>query len=70
MRSFLCKFDGQSRLLVHSLMSGACGVQRALDVFRKQQRASSDSMFLSDFIKTLCQDEVATPQTDDQPLTV
>ncbi|XP_056241679.1 Fanconi anemia group E protein isoform X2 [Seriola aureovittata] len=66
---FLSRFDGQSKLLVRSLMSGASGARRALDVFHRQQRADPD-MSLGHFIETLCQDEVTCPETEAQPLSV
>ncbi|KAG7220720.1 hypothetical protein INR49_017834 [Caranx melampygus] len=66
---FLSRFDGQSKLLVRSLLSGASGALRALDVFHRQQRANPD-MSLCNFIETLCQDDVTCPETDAQSLTV
>ncbi|KAF0036332.1 hypothetical protein F2P81_011644 [Scophthalmus maximus] len=66
---FLSRFDGQSKLLVGSLMSGASGGLRALDVFHRQQRANPD-MSLGPFIETLCQDEVPCPHPGAQTLTV
>uniref|UniRef100_UPI0037E83F1B Fanconi anemia group E protein n=1 Tax=Semicossyphus pulcher TaxID=241346 RepID=UPI0037E83F1B len=65
---FLGRFDGQSKLLVRSLLSGVAGPLRALAVFNKQQRASE--MSLSNFIETLCQDEITCRDTETQPLTV
>ncbi|KAM7412003.1 hypothetical protein PAMA_021802 [Pampus argenteus] len=66
---FLSRFDGQSRLLVRSLLSGSSGVQRALDVFRRQQRANA-GVSLSNLMETLCRDEISCPETDGQTLTV
>ncbi|TMS15898.1 Fanconi anemia group E protein [Larimichthys crocea] len=68
-RRSLCRFDGRSKLLVRSLLSGASGAHRALSVFRKQQRANPETS-LSNFIETLCQDEITCPDTEAQPLTV
>ncbi|XP_068606884.1 Fanconi anemia group E protein [Brachionichthys hirsutus] len=64
----LSRFDGQSKLLVRSLLSGVTGVQRALLVFGRQQRTDPGES-LSAFVDTLCQDEV-TPGERGQPLTV
>ncbi|KAI3357394.1 hypothetical protein L3Q82_015827, partial [Scortum barcoo] len=61
----LRRFDGQSKLLLRSLLSGAL---RAAGVFHRQQRANPD-MSLSAFIETLCRDEVC-PNSGTQPLTV
>nr|XP_019944502.1 PREDICTED: Fanconi anemia group E protein [Paralichthys olivaceus] len=66
---FLSRFDGQSKLLLRSLMSGASGVHRAVDVFHRQQR-SNPEMSLCHFIEKLCEDEVTCSQTGEQPLTV
>ncbi|KAM7404651.1 hypothetical protein PAMP_011979 [Pampus punctatissimus] len=66
---FLSRFDGQSRLLVRSLLSGPSGVHRALDVFRRQRRANA-GMSLSNLMETLCRDEISCPETDGQHLTV
>ncbi|XP_026188587.1 Fanconi anemia group E protein isoform X2 [Mastacembelus armatus] len=66
---FLNRFDSQSMLLVRSLMSGASGAHRALNVFHRQRRANPD-VSLSSFIETLCRDEVLCPQAGDRPLTV
>lgn len=68
-RRSLCRFDGRSKLLVRSLLSGASGAHRALSVFRKQQRANPETS-LCNFIETLCQDEITCPDTEAQPLTV
>ncbi|XP_068454609.1 Fanconi anemia group E protein [Clinocottus analis] len=65
----LSRFDGPARLLVRSLLCGPSGTHRALDVFHRQQRVNTD-MSLSHFMETLCQDEVTSPQTGAQPLTV
>ncbi|XP_068194863.1 Fanconi anemia group E protein isoform X2 [Antennarius striatus] len=64
----LGRFDARSKLLVRSLLSGVTGVQRALSVFSRQQRADPESN-LSNFIDTLCGDEVA-PDEDGQPVAV
>ncbi|XP_034445628.1 Fanconi anemia group E protein isoform X2 [Hippoglossus hippoglossus] len=69
MTMFLSRFDGQSKLLLRSLMSGASGVHRAVDVFHRQQR-SNPEMSLSHFIEKLCEDEVTSSQTGEQPLSV
>ncbi|XP_067448192.1 Fanconi anemia group E protein [Thunnus thynnus] len=66
---FVNRFDGQSRLLVRSLLSGASGVHRALGVFHRQQRANP-GVSLSNLMETLCRDEITCPQTDAQPLSV
>lgn len=66
---FLGRFDGQSKLLVRALLCGSSGAHRALEVFHRQQRANPD-MSLSNFIETLCQDEVCGPDRTGQPLTV
>ncbi|KAK5863496.1 hypothetical protein PBY51_000524 [Eleginops maclovinus] len=66
---FLGRLDGQSKLLVRALLCGSSGAYRALQVFRRQQRANPD-MSLSNFIETLCQDEVCVPDGTGQPLAV
>uniref|UniRef100_A0A1A7WM37 Fanconi anemia, complementation group E n=1 Tax=Iconisemion striatum TaxID=60296 RepID=A0A1A7WM37_9TELE len=66
---FLIRFDGQSRLLVRALMSGASGAQTALTVFRKQRRANPEKS-LDHFIETLCQDEITGVENENDPLTV
>ncbi|XP_054465043.1 Fanconi anemia group E protein [Anoplopoma fimbria] len=66
---FLSRFDGQAKLLVRALLCGTSGAHRALDVFHRQQRVNPD-MSLSVFMETLCQDDVACPRTEAQPLTV
>ncbi|XP_008294730.1 Fanconi anemia group E protein [Stegastes partitus] len=66
---FLCRFDGQSRLLVRSLLSGGSGAHTALAVFRKQQRANPDTS-LGNLLETLCRHEVSRPEADTEPLTV
>lgn len=63
---FLSEFDGQSRLLLRSLMSGA---SRALGVFHRQQRANPESS-LCGFIETLCRDEITHTEADTEFLTV
>ncbi|KAM9855463.1 Fanconi anemia group E protein [Aulostomus maculatus] len=66
---FLTRFDGPSKLLVRSLLSGTSGVHRALDVFRRQQRANP-GVSLSGLIETLCQDEISRLEPDARLLTV
>lgn len=66
---YLKKFDGQSKLLVRSLLSGASGAHKALSVFRRQRRAESGASLLN-LIQTLCQDEITSPETETSPLTV
>uniref|UniRef100_UPI003AB08F83 Fanconi anemia group E protein n=1 Tax=Centroberyx gerrardi TaxID=166262 RepID=UPI003AB08F83 len=65
---FLSRFDGQTKLLVRSLLSGASGSRRAPSVFQRQQR-SDPPLSLHSFILTLCQEELC-PETETQPLTV
>ncbi|XP_057685377.1 Fanconi anemia group E protein isoform X2 [Corythoichthys intestinalis] len=65
----LSRFSGQWKLLVLSLSSGVSGAHRALEVFRRQQRANPERS-LSDFIETLCRDEVTCPGKNGQTLTV
>uniref|UniRef100_A0A3Q3VTR1 Fanconi Anaemia group E protein C-terminal domain-containing protein n=1 Tax=Mola mola TaxID=94237 RepID=A0A3Q3VTR1_MOLML len=65
----LRRFDGQMKLLVRSLLSGAAGAHRALAVFHRQRRADP-GMSLVNFIKTLCQDAITSAETKEQPLTV
>ncbi|XP_061908889.1 Fanconi anemia group E protein [Entelurus aequoreus] len=67
---FLSRFDGQSKLLVRSLLSGVSGAHRALDVFRRQQRANPELSSWTNLVDTLCRDEVVYPGTDGRPLTV
>ncbi|XP_070825016.1 Fanconi anemia group E protein [Chaetodon trifascialis] len=64
----LSRFDGQSKLLVRSLLCGASGAQKALGVFHRQQRANPGKS-LSNFIDTLCQDEVTCPGSEARSLT-
>nr|XP_012776628.1 Fanconi anemia group E protein isoform X1 [Maylandia zebra] len=66
---FLSGFDGQSRLLLRSLMSGTSGASRALGVFHRQQRANPESS-LCGFIETLCRDEITHTEADTEFLTV
>ncbi|XP_061549166.1 Fanconi anemia group E protein-like isoform X2 [Phycodurus eques] len=68
-RQFLSRFDGQWKLLARSLISGVSGAHRALQVFRRQQRAHPERS-LADFFETLCRDEITCPRMDGQPLTV
>ncbi|KAM9350954.1 Fanconi anemia group E protein [Symphorus nematophorus] len=65
----LSRFDGQSKLLLRSLLCGSSGAHRALSVFRRQQRANPE-ISLCNFIEALCQDEVTCHETEVQPLTV
>ncbi|XP_035512924.1 Fanconi anemia group E protein [Morone saxatilis] len=65
----LGRFNGQSKLLVRSLLSGASGAHRALGVFHRQQRADP-GLSLSNFIETLCRDEITCAPVEAQPLTV
>lgn len=64
----LKRFDGQSKLLVRCLLSGAGGARLALKVFRKQQRINPE-VSLSKFVETLCQDEITCANTEELPLT-
>ncbi|XP_007556774.1 Fanconi anemia group E protein [Poecilia formosa] len=57
--TLLGRFDGQSRLLLTTLMSGVSGAKAALTVFQRQQRANSEST-LTNFILTLCRDEITS----------
>ncbi|KAM3872306.1 Fanconi anemia group E protein [Diretmus argenteus] len=67
----LGRFDGQTRLLLVSLLSGASGVVRALNVFRKQRRSDPQQQprSLNTLLKTLCQEEIC-PETQDRQLAV
>ncbi|XP_073325878.1 Fanconi anemia group E protein [Pagrus major] len=65
----LSRFDGQSKLLVRSLLCGVSGAHRALGVFHRQQRANP-GVSLSNFIDSLCRDEITCPDTEAQPVTV
>ena len=65
----LSQFDGQSKLLVRSLLCGVSGARRALGVFHRQQRANP-GVSLSSFIDSLCRDEITCPDTKAQPVTV
>lgn len=56
MKALLQRFDGRSRLLVHSLHSGAAGASNAQTVFNKQRRSDPD-FTLNPFLETLCQQE-------------
>ncbi|KAK7878507.1 hypothetical protein WMY93_030343 [Mugilogobius chulae] len=62
-------FDGKWGLLLRALLSGVYGVQRALGVFHKQQRANSETS-LDHFIQTLCKDEVTCPAPNKGPVTL
>uniref|UniRef100_A0A3Q3D9K4 FA complementation group E n=1 Tax=Hippocampus comes TaxID=109280 RepID=A0A3Q3D9K4_HIPCM len=68
-KNLLSRFDGQWKLLAWSLFSGVSGAHRALEVLRRQQRAGPGSS-LSDFIETLCRDEISCPGMDGAPFTV
>ncbi|KAM3618618.1 uncharacterized protein V6R79_022590 [Siganus canaliculatus] len=65
----LSRFDGQSRLLVRSLLSGILGAHRALEVFHRQHRANPEGS-LSNFIETLCRDEISSSDTGTQSVAV
>ncbi|XP_010891651.3 Fanconi anemia group E protein [Esox lucius] len=64
--TLLLKFDGRSRLLVRSLLSGATGARRARCVFLRQRRSEPDSC-LHKCLQTLCQHEIF-PTTDAETL--
>ncbi|XP_077408845.1 Fanconi anemia group E protein isoform X2 [Vanacampus margaritifer] len=64
----LNRFDGQWKLLARSLFSGVSGAHRALEAFRRQQRANPERS-LYDFIETLCRDEIISPSMNGEPLT-
>ncbi|KAF3696825.1 Fanconi anemia group E protein [Channa argus] len=66
---FLSRFDGQSKLLIRSLMCGPFGAYRALSVVHRQQRANPD-MSLCHFVETLCGDEINCTDTDARPVDV
>lgn len=68
LRERLLKLDGQSKLLVRSLVSGPFGAHKALTVFHRQQRANPGVSILN-LIKTLCRDEV-TSETKTEPITM
>ncbi|XP_077577441.1 Fanconi anemia group E protein [Stigmatopora nigra] len=65
----LSRISGQWKLLARSLFSGVSGAHRALEVFRRQQRANPEKS-LSDFIETLCRDDVSCTGKDEQTLVV
>ncbi|XP_043102419.1 Fanconi anemia group E protein isoform X2 [Puntigrus tetrazona] len=56
LKALLQRFDGRSRLLLHSLHSGAAGASNAQTVFNKQRRSDPD-FTLNPFLETLCQQE-------------
>ncbi|XP_059358790.1 Fanconi anemia group E protein isoform X1 [Carassius carassius] len=56
LKALLQRFDGRSRLLLHSLHSGAAGASNAQNVFNKQRRSDPD-FTLNPFLKTLCKQE-------------
>ncbi|XP_035238751.1 Fanconi anemia group E protein isoform X2 [Anguilla anguilla] len=62
----LQRFDGRSRLLLRSLLSGVKAARRALWVFRRQRRCEPD-LFIHACMDTLCQDE---PCLDGEALTL
>ncbi|XP_077368348.1 Fanconi anemia group E protein isoform X2 [Festucalex cinctus] len=67
----LNRYDGQWKLLARSLFSGFNGAHRALETFRRQQRANPERWrSLSGFIETLCRDEIISSGMNGQPLTV
>ncbi|XP_030641074.1 Fanconi anemia group E protein [Chanos chanos] len=55
-KGLLSRFDGRSRLLAHSLLSGVAGARSALTVLNRQ-RSSDPDFSLSFLLETLCQDE-------------
>ncbi|KAA0714066.1 60S ribosomal protein L10a [Triplophysa tibetana] len=55
-KSRLHRFDGRSRLLVHALVSGAAGPNKAQTIFDKQRRSDPDYT-LNSFLETLCQQQ-------------
>ncbi|XP_077451535.1 Fanconi anemia group E protein [Stigmatopora argus] len=65
----LSRLSGQWKLLARLLFSGVSGAHRALEVFRRQQRANPEKS-LSDFIETLCRDDVTCTGKDEQTLAV
>uniref|UniRef100_A0A3B4BM35 Fanconi Anaemia group E protein C-terminal domain-containing protein n=1 Tax=Periophthalmus magnuspinnatus TaxID=409849 RepID=A0A3B4BM35_9GOBI len=67
-RMLVERFEGPEKLLVQALLSGIHGVHRALEVFRKQQRANSGTS-LDHFIQGFCKDEVTSaPGPEKGPL--
>lgn len=60
----LRRFDGQSKLLIRCLLSGAGGARLAADVFHKRQRTNADDS-LSTLLSTLCQEEVTSASDDE-----
>uniref|UniRef100_A0A3B4BI72 Fanconi Anaemia group E protein C-terminal domain-containing protein n=1 Tax=Periophthalmus magnuspinnatus TaxID=409849 RepID=A0A3B4BI72_9GOBI len=67
-RTASTRFEGPEKLLVQALLSGIHGVHRALEVFRKQQRANSGTS-LDHFIQGFCKDEVTSaPGPEKGPL--
>lgn len=62
-KALLQRFDGRSRLLVHSLHSGAAGASNAQTVFNKQRR-SDPEFTLTPFLETLCQQEACVHEDD------
>ncbi|XP_024232119.1 Fanconi anemia group E protein [Oncorhynchus tshawytscha] len=55
--TLLLRFDGRSRLLLRSLLSGATGARRGLWVFQRQRRSDPDRC-LHTCLETLCQQEI------------
>lgn len=66
---YLTKFDGQSKLLIRSLVCRPFDAHKALTVFQRQQRANP-GLSLLNLLKILCREEVTSPQTKSQPLTM
>ncbi|XP_031650539.1 Fanconi anemia group E protein isoform X2 [Oncorhynchus kisutch] len=65
--TLLLRFDGRSRLLLRSLLSGATGARRGLWVFQRQRRSDPDRC-LHTCLETLCQQEICL-NSDAQTLT-
>uniref|UniRef100_A0A4W5PI27 FA complementation group E n=1 Tax=Hucho hucho TaxID=62062 RepID=A0A4W5PI27_9TELE len=65
--TLLLRFDGRSRLLLRSLLSGATGARRGVWVFQRQRRSDPDRC-LHTCLETLCQQEIC-PNSDAQTLT-
>uniref|UniRef100_A0A3P9ISP6 FA complementation group E n=1 Tax=Oryzias latipes TaxID=8090 RepID=A0A3P9ISP6_ORYLA len=62
-------FDGQSTLLLRALMSGTSGTRRALTVFQRLRRASSN-FSLGSFVETLCRDKISCLEDESGPLEI
>lgn len=65
--TLLLRFDGRSRLLLRSFLSGATGARRGLWVFQRQRRSDPDRC-LHTCLETLCQQEICL-NSDAQTLT-